>query len=652
MFEELAALFVCIALIVGGGLFIIPFIALHRTRRIDEILARLRSVESQLERLRPPPPLPPEITLQDADLEPAPGKPRRIVARPPPVAASPEWSAIDWETWLGARGLGWAAIILLLFATAFFFRELFERNLIGPLGRVSIGLAAGCLACFAGYRQHRKGWPITCQMLTAGGVVLVYLSVFASFGYYRLLSSDAAGVFLVIVVVEAFALAALYEAPTIAAMAIIGGLLNPILLRADTDRYVSLFTYLAILNAGVAGLLLVRRWRVLSLLAIGGTNLIFWMWYEQNYHPTKLTAALVLHGSLAAIWLVHQILGPMTRFAHLDIEDAPRMFLQAIFLATAGYVLLDDRIPQWMGALALGVAILHTAMTWLALRRRPDDPPHAMCEWSLAMGFLATVLLLQADAPWVAVCWAVQGLALWLFSVKIHNTPLRFMGFAFFTLASFRFLFRQILEGDPHPHPFWPILNTFAISGLGVAACFLIASAIARRLKSDPDSAEFLMARVLGFAGLFFIWVIISVEAYEYFQVQRNVNDPAVRALLQPAEVERNREDYQAFLAHRDVRLAKSSEVAVSIVWGLYAIGMLTLGLRLPSRPLRWSALLLFGVTLLKVMVRDMANLPGLYRVAAFFGLSVMMGAAAWGYQKVKISLLADDEENRNASPI
>jgi len=28
---------------------------------------------------------------------------------------------------------------LLLLASAFFFRELFERNLIGPVGRVSIG---------------------------------------------------------------------------------------------------------------------------------------------------------------------------------------------------------------------------------------------------------------------------------------------------------------------------------------------------------------------------------------------------------------------------------------------------------------------------------------------------------------------------------
>jgi hypothetical protein len=70
--------------------------------------------------------------------------------------------------------------------------------------------------------------------------------------------------------------------------------------------------------------------------------------------------------------------------------------------------------------------------------------------------------------------------------------------------------------------------------------------------------------------------------------------------------------------------------------WAVYAGVLLALGFRLESVPLRWTALGLLGVTLAKVILVDMAGLPGIYRVVAFFILSLVMGAAAWGYQKLE----------------
>jgi uncharacterized membrane protein len=651
--------FGCGGVILVIALLIVPFIALYRTKRIEEIATRLRHLERELSQMRrervPASPIvekPPEVIAPAAAVdalveESVPHRPPKRRPRP-----APPRSEFDWETWLGARGLSFAAIILLLFATAFFFREIFDRNLIGPLGRIAIGVFFGCAACLAGYWQHRKGWPNTSQMLTAAGIVLLYLSAFASFGYYRLLDSSEAGIFLVLIVVEAFALAVVYEAPGIAIMAVIGGLLNPILLRTDVDRYVGFFSYLAILNAGVAGLLIVRRWRALALLTIVGTNLLFWLWYDANFHPTKFRAAIGFHIILAGLWLGQQLVGPLMRFASLDWEEAVRLFVQALLFAAAGYVLLDERIPDWMGTIALAVAIVHTALTWAVLQRRPADALHAMCEWTLAMGFLAAVMPLQAAAPWVAVCWSAQGLALWWFSGEIRSLPMRLMGFVFLTMGVMRFVVVQALEGGAHFEPFIPLANTFALSGLAIAGCLIVASLLGRRLKPSAESTEFTLARIVGLAGLFLIWVVLSAEAYDYFQTQRDINDPIVQAELPKADVERNREDFDEFVRRRDERLDRSSQVALSTVWGLYAIVLLTLGLKLPSAPLRWSALVLFGVTLLKVVAFDMRNLPGLYRVAAFFGLSLMMGAAAWGYQKVKISLLPADEEDRDAPPM
>jgi uncharacterized membrane protein len=71
-------------------------------------------------------------------------------------------------------------------------------------------------------------------------------------------------------------------------------------------------------------------------------------------------------------------------------------------------------------------------------------------------------------------------------------------------------------------------------------------------------------------------------------------------------------------------------------MWAVYAAMLLAIGFRLEQRPLRWAALLLFALTVGKVFLVDMAGLPGFYRVAAFFVLAMMLGAAAWGYQKLE----------------
>ena len=97
-------------------------------------------------------------------------------------------------------------------------------------------------------------------MLTAGGVVLLYLSTYGAFGFYHLIGQRAAGLMLALIVAESGLLALRYEAPAIALMAVIGGLLTPLLMHADRDQYAALFSYLTVLDAGIVCLLLRRHW--------------------------------------------------------------------------------------------------------------------------------------------------------------------------------------------------------------------------------------------------------------------------------------------------------------------------------------------------------------------------------------------------------
>ena len=49
-----------------------------------------------------------------------------------------------------------------------------------------------------------------------------------------------------------------------------------------------------------------------------------------------------------------------------------------------------------------------------------------------------------------------------------------------------------------------------------------------------------------------------------------------------------------------------------------------------------------------KVMIVDTEHLDGMYRVGAFFALSLMMAVSAWAYQKLRQALLAADLEKEH----
>jgi uncharacterized membrane protein len=621
---EFIVILVLLGLVVG--IFVLPIIALIRTLGLGAIRDRLDALEREVRRLRRAQAVAGERGQEDSKREEAGSEiltvlPAEAEEREPPrqealpawLAEMPRWEGINWESWIGRRGLGWLAVVLLLFATGFFLKYAFDNQWIGPLGRISLGVAAGLALCIAGWRYHRPGWWVFSQMLTAGGVVLLYLSTYAAFAYYSLIPQTWAGLFLVLLVVEVTALAILYDAPAIALMAIVGGFLTPLLLHSEQDQYRSLFTYLVVLDAGVVGLALFRRWRAIGLLALLGSQGLFWLWYGEHYHPEKLAPALLFQLGVFALFLALPVVMPLWRRRVADVEGMVQTLLNAVLLATAGYVLLQEDYRPWLATFALLLALVYAGVAWLLLWRCPDDPWNLFVMLSTALAFVALAIPLEAEAGWIAVGWAVEGLALWWFSLRVRSRAVGVLGAVCLGLAALRCVFADTPWLGREP--FWPVLNPYALPALVVAGCLLAASGLARVYLKRTVLAERAIQVVVGMLGVLLCWFILSVDGYQYWTSQ-----------LSQFGVDR-------------VHLLRLAQVTLSVLWAAYAALLLAVGFRLDSVPLRWTALGLFGVSLGKVVLVDMEGLPGLYRVVAFLVLSVMMGAAAWGYQKLEASL-------------
>lgn len=85
-------------------------------------------------------------------------------------------------------------------------------------------------------------------------------------------------------------------------------------------------------------------------------------------------------------------------------------------------------------------------------------------------------------------------------------------------------------------------------------------------------------------------------------------------------------------------------KTGLPVLWGVSSFALMWLGMRYKTRVLRIISLTLFSITLIKLFVFDIENIPAAGKIAAFFCLGVLLLIISFMYQKVK-KIVADDEE-------
>ena len=78
-------------------------------------------------------------------------------------------------------------------------------------------------------------------------------------------------------------------------------------------------------------------------------------------------------------------------------------------------------------------------------------------------------------------------------------------------------------------------------------------------------------------------------------------------------------------------------------MWAFYGGVLIAIGIRLGYTPIRYTAIALFGLTVIKVFLADLAGLQGIYRVLGLLAVGTILLVVSFLYQRRKSAAPVSD---------
>lgn len=508
----------------------------------------------------------------------------------------------DLENLIGGQLLNRIGILALLLATAFFLKYAFDDNWVGPRGRVALGLLVGAGLLVYSQWLLLRGYRYFADGIAGLGAGVLYLSLFAAWNFYQLIAQEVAFAGMILVTAGLIALALGRDSERIALLALLGGMLTPLLLSTGRDAQLALFTYLAVLNASLLAVVFVRDWRTLEPLAIGGTVLYFVGWYSQFYlHPEEQLIRTALFTTLFFAEFTALPIIRSQQDGQLRRDQVILLLLNtAWFLMALRQMLYAEH--RWALTLAvLALAAVHLWVVRLLPKMAGDEPSVARLVFAgLALTLVTLAIPIRLEGRWLTTGWCIEGLVLVWIGFRTRMRYLRIAGLVLFAVVAWRLLVFSIAAERF-------LLNarfaTFAVA----IGCFAVGYLLSRPHEHTLQPNERQAFAVLG----------IIVNPFTVFVLSHEVWD-AIGRMEVGAGFDR----------------ALAQHLTLSLLWIVYATVLIVLGVRQNLLALRWQALVLFGLVVGKVFLHDLSFLNRFYRIISFFALGIMLLVVSFLYQR------------------
>jgi len=227
----------------------------------------------------------------------------------------------------------------------------------------------------------------------------------------------------------------------------------------------------------------------------------------------------------------------------------------------------------------------------------------------------------EMASVFVTAFWAIHAAILWLLFGR-RNTVIAFYALVVCFIATLKFAFPDTLHLAVTDR--WRYLEglcsnrVFVVGLIAVATWYGCCAMIKKwpRIREAPLLTKKNIHRMLVWGAILTIWLptFEIIRAFRFEPFRERFADPSL-----------------------------AMHVALSVFWSVYAVIVLGIGFARLIAPLRYLAIALFGITVIKVFIVDLSHLEMIYRIVSFIVLGVLLLAASFLYQQLSARILAKE---------
>lgn len=423
-------------------------------------------------RLETPPAAPP--TEAPKPPQPKPPEPPPVAPRAPQVAKP----AFDWEALVGVQLFSWIAGIALVLAAVFFLRYSIDHGWLSPPIRMAIGLVFGnAILVLCEWKVARR-YAVTANALDGAGIAILFATFFAAHSRWELIGPLTAFAMMALVTAVAVLLSLYHDSLFVALLGLVGGFATPALLATGEDRAIGLFSYLLLLNAGLAWVAYRKRWPHLTVLSAVFTTLYQWGWVMKFLETGSLPLALGIFLIFPALSFAALALGEKqsTADARSPWFEQTAALSVALPLFFALYMASMPGFGSRYGLLFGFLLLLDAGLATIAIKRGPEA-----LHLAGGIGTLATVF------AWLQVSYQSQAWPVILGIVAV---------FVLFYLAA----------------GYWLRFKDVGARGVLAAPLLLVAFPVLANIEPAAASPAVLFGVLLGLAGLIALYTLARRE--------------------------------------------------------------------------------------------------------------------------------------------
>lgn len=656
----------------------------------------------------------------------------------------------DLEKFIGENLINKIGIAILVLAIGYFVKFAIDSNWIGPVGRVGIGVLCGAILIGIAHRM-RNSYTAFSSVLVGGGLAVLYFTITLAYHQFHLFNQVTSFIVLIVITCFAVILSILYDKQELAIIALVGGLVSPLMVSTGHANYHGLFIYLVILNAGLLVIAYYKSWRILNIAAFGLTVLMFsaiLFGMPVKESSTGFLYTTILYLLFFAINVAHNV---KENKAFIASDFTILLTNTALYFGAGLYLLTAMHHEELRGLFALSLGVINLLLSYLLFRNKKVDNNILYLLIGITLTFISLTGPLQLHGHYITLFWAAETVLLyWLYQKSAISLMKLSSRIIWVVMLVSLFIDWCSIYGNSIV-----VLNVMAnkgfittlAAGLSSYLLFILNSKKAAGETEDKLKLEngfkftaFILLFLSGFLEINFqfsnrypqtslntIYLMLYLPAFIYifYALSKKISVMKVSwkisAILMVASIFLYLIFIQdAFYLQHDILVAQnvsalhfaahwagavftglllyqlinilkshisegsqklltwsmavaiiiflSMEVSLisnllfysktnsidhiedifvktglPVLWGLLSFAMMWLGMRHKVVSLRIISLTLFGITLLKLFIFDIRNIPPAGKIAAFFCLGILLLIISFMYQKVKKIIVADE---------